>query len=318
MDGIIAWLQISSFTPPDILVIISLVVLEGLLSCDNAVVLALLVRDLPPKQQGKALRYGIWGAYFFRVVAIVLATYILFFWPLKIIFGVYLVWIAVKHFFLTEDHHDGENPLKPKTIHVLPWLGLFWSVVVWVELTDIAFSVDSIAAAVAISSKPWVLILGGFLGILAMRFAAQGFVKLLERFPNLESAAFAAVAVVGLKLLFEFPLDVLGQEKKIEPGNYAKIEEYIHAVEKANPPLFHIGEALVIHRYAPSEPRREEFPDDKTHQSARNHWTLRERPLVEVEGWLSSILIMGIFLLGFIRTKKTPPTHKEEVPFPHG
>lgn len=316
MDGIIDWLQISSFTPADILVIISLVVLEGLLSCDNAVVLALLVRDLPKEKQGKALRYGIWGAYFFRVVAIVLATYILFFWPLKIIFGVYLVWIAAKH-FLSDGDHGGEKSQKPKTIHVLPWLGLFWSVVVWVELTDIAFSVDSIAAAVAISSKPWVLILGGFLGILAMRFAAQGFVKLLERFPNLESAAFGAVAIVGLKLLFEFPLDVLGQEKPIEPGKYATVAEYAHAVEKANPPLLHIGEAFVIHRYAPSEPRREEFLDDKTHQNARNHWTLRERPLVEVEGWLSSIVIMGIFLLGFIRTKKTPPGHKE-VPFPHG
>lgn len=315
MDGIIEWLQISSFTPADILVIISLIVLEGLLSCDNAVVLALLVRDLPKEQQGKALRYGIWGAYFFRVVAIILATYILFFWPLKIIFGVYLVWIAAKH-FLSDGDHGGEKSQKPKTIHVLPWLGLFWSVVVWVELTDIAFSVDSIAAAVAVSSKPWVLILGGFLGILAMRFAAQGFVKLLERFPNLESAAFGAVAIVGLKLLFEFPLDVLGQEKRMESGKYATVAEYAHAVEKANPPLLHLGEALVIHRYAPSEPRREEFLDDKTFQNARNHWTLRERPLVEVEGWLSSIVIMGIFLLGFIRTKKTPPGHKE-VPFPH-
>ena len=177
MHEFLTYIQLIPFQPSDLLIVAVLIVLEGLLSCDNAVVLALLVKHLPPEQRGRALRYGIIGAYVFRIIALILATWMMTQWYLKVAGGVYLLYMGVSH-FLKKKPSDEE----PETVKIRRWFGLspFWSTVVAVELTDIVFSVDSIAAAVALSDKLWVLILGGLLGILAMRFAAQGFVKLLE------------------------------------------------------------------------------------------------------------------------------------------
>ncbi|MFO0660745.1 MAG: TerC family protein [Polyangiaceae bacterium] len=223
MAGILEYLQLTPFQPKDLLVVISLVILEGLLSCDNAVALALLVRDLPPHQQSKALRYGIIGAYVFRIIAILAATWIIRQWYLKALGGLYLLWVAGQHFFGKKEENN-EDPDAPPATKQFGKLSVFWSMVILVELTDIAFSVDSIAASVALSNKIWVLIAGGMLGILAMRFAAQAFILLLQKFPSLEGAAFAAVAFIGLKLLLEMPLDVVGREAQFaQPPTYTTV-----------------------------------------------------------------------------------------------
>lgn len=299
MDAILTFLQLTPFIPGDLLVVLVLVVLEGLLSCDNAVVLALLVKPLPPEQRGRALRYGIIGAYAFRIVALMLAAWIMSKWYLKIAGGVYLLWMGVAH-FLKHKNEDGTPEVKP----VRSWLGLspFWSIVVAVELTDIVFSVDSIAAAVALSSKLWVLILGGLLGILAMRFAAQGFVTLLQRFPNLESAAFAAVAFIGLKLLAEFPVDVLGREREFAPGTtYTSAPQYVAEVEKQCPPTVNLPHVLSINLAAAPAPVESAFSDAHEFKRAHSTWNLHYRPFFELEGWLSSLIVLAIFLTGFRR-----------------
>ncbi|MCS6971124.1 MAG: hypothetical protein RMM29_08700 [Planctomycetota bacterium] len=308
MDWLIHALDLHLFQPQDLLIVLVLVILEGLLSCDNAVVLALLVKDLPPEQRGKALRYGIIGAYVFRILALCLAVWVISIWWIKVLGGAYLCWLAIEHF---RRHGGGEGEQKPRQVRLIAGLGAFWSTVVWVELTDIVFSIDSIAAAVALSKHLWVLILGGLLGILAMRFAAQGFVKLLELFPRLETCAFVAVAIIGLKLLLEFPVDVVGRAQALPPdAAYSSAEEYRAVVDRHVPPAYAIPHVLTINLVAPEAPQRARFAageaGDKEYAAAEAEWALHRRPFIEVEGWASSLLVLAVFAAGFLRRRRPP------------
>lgn len=305
MDAILSYLQLTPFHSGDLLVVLVLVLLEGLLSCDNAVVLALLVKHLPPEQRGRALRYGIIGAYVFRVIAIFLATWMMSKWYLKVAGGVYLLYMGISHFLKKKP--DDAEPAASANAGARRWFGLsaFWSTVVAVELTDIVFSVDSIAAAVALSDKLWVLILGGLLGILAMRFAAQGFVSLLQKFPRLEGAAFAAVAFIGLKLLCELPGDVIGREHRFAPGTtYADTAQYVAEVERQFPATLRINHVVSVNSASAPEPDPALITDERELKRAKSTWNLHLRPLFEVEGWLSSLVVVLIFASGF-RRKKT-------------
>ena len=180
--------------------IASLVLLEGLLSADNALVLAVMVRHLPREEQRRALRYGIWGAFGFRLIAVVLSTGLLKFWVFQVVGGLYLLSLAIRHF-----RTAAEDPGRPRP----PRFGTgFWPTVVAVELADIAFSIDSIVAAIAMAPRSlgyyWqlaVVYLGGILGIITMRFVAGYFLLLLERFQGLANGAYVLVAWIGLKLI---------------------------------------------------------------------------------------------------------------------
>ena len=185
----------------DFLTIGLLVVLEGLLSADNALVLAILVLGLPRDQQQKALRYGIVGAFAFRTLAVLLAVQLLSVPWVKLIGGVYLLYLSWSHFFGRPEGEE-RRAVKPAT----PWLGLsaFWATVVKVELTDVIFAVDSILVAVAMSPKVWVVISGGILGIVAMRLVIGQLLRLVRRYPALVDAAFVIIAWVAIKLLVEY------------------------------------------------------------------------------------------------------------------
>ena len=188
-------------TVSDLLTIGLLVLLEGLLSADNALVLAILVLGLPREQQKKALRYGILGAFFFRIVAIAFAAQMIAFAWVKLIGGGYLLWLSYSHFFRHDEGHE-RGTIKPATA----WLGLsvFWTTVIKVELTDIVFAVDSILVAVAMSPKLWVVITGGVLGIVAMRLVIGQLLTLVQRYPALVDGAFVIIAWVALKLFLEY------------------------------------------------------------------------------------------------------------------
>lgn len=187
--------EIMALSPADGLAIATLAVLEGVLSVDNSLVLAILVRSLPKSQQKKALTYGIAGAFFFRILALIFAATLIKFMAFKFIGGAYLVYLAMKHmfFFYKEDAHQTRAATASS----------FWKTVLVVEMTDIAFSVDSITTAVAMSNKLTVVWLGGILGIIFLRFAAGFFIKLLESLPRLEDLAYQLIFFVGLKLLLE-------------------------------------------------------------------------------------------------------------------
>lgn len=232
-----------TFELQDLLYVALLIVLEGLLSLDNALVLGVLARKLPKHLQKRALTYGLVGAFVFRLIAIGLATY-LFHWKwVKLAGGAYLVLVALKH-FVTEARKkddrkivmgpDGEPmAVSRSTGQPLPENGsghgavgeaaltthtrAFWSAVVAIEFTDIAFAVDSILAAVALVTgasvagemeefhpKLWVVFVGGMLGVVMMRFAAIIFIRLLEKFPRFEISAYLLVAVIGAKLVLDW------------------------------------------------------------------------------------------------------------------
>lgn len=185
----------------DFITIGLLVLLEGLLSADNALVLAILVLGLPRRDQRKALRYGIIGAFAFRILAILLAVHLMAFAWVKLIGSVYLLYLSYSHFFGGQGG-DERRAIKPATA----WLGMsvFWSTVVRVELTDVVFAVDSILVAVAMSPKTWVVITGGILGIITMRLVIGQLLRIVRRYPALVDAAFIIIAWVGIKLLIEY------------------------------------------------------------------------------------------------------------------
>ncbi|WP_160722936.1 DUF475 domain-containing protein [Bacillus sp. USDA818B3_A] len=172
-------------------VIGTLIILEGLLSADNALVLAVMVKHLPKKQQKKALFYGIFGAYFFRIIAIGVGVTLTTIPWIKIIGGHYLLWIVFQALL---NKNDEEDEVQRKTKG-------FWRTVLTVELMDIAFSFDSVIAAFGVSNEEWILLLGGILGILMMRGVARLFLTLIEKVPEFEKTAFILVAIIGVKMI---------------------------------------------------------------------------------------------------------------------
>jgi YkoY family integral membrane protein len=203
---VLNWNQILENPSNALSVVWSLVLMESLLSVDNAAVLATMVMDLPKEQRSKALKYGIIGAYVFRGLCLVLAYWLAQVWWLKGLGGLYLVYLAFSYFKgkSTPQKEDdvteinkSENWLYKATIGKI---GVFWSTVIAVEAMDLAFSIDNVFAAVALSKNMILIYLGVFIGILAMRFVAQAFIKLLEKFPFLETIAFIVIALLGIKL----------------------------------------------------------------------------------------------------------------------
>ncbi|CAG9612282.1 hypothetical protein BACCIP111899_01455 [Bacillus rhizoplanae] len=180
----------------------TLVVLEGLLSADNALVLAVMVKHLPAEKRKKALFYGLIGAYVFRFLAIGIGMYLIKLAWVKVLGALYLAWLSLKHFIdKSKGNEEDEEAHGMKQDSILfRMFGMFWGTVVMVELMDIAFSVDSVLAAFGVSNEVWILLLGGMLGILMMRGIAGVFLKLLERIPELETTAYILIAIIAVKM----------------------------------------------------------------------------------------------------------------------
>ncbi|MEX3623730.1 TerC family protein [Viridibacillus arvi] len=183
----------------------TLIIMEGLLSADNAIALAVQVKGLPEKQRKKALMYGLWGAYFFRFLAIGIGTTLVKLWWVKLFGGLYLLWLAIKfykEYFKNKGNEDSEELNEVNKLDFLArYLGTFWATVVSVEMMDIAFSIDSVLAAFGVSENIGILLLGGMIGILMMRGVAQLFTKLMEKVPELEHTAYIIVAFIGIKMV---------------------------------------------------------------------------------------------------------------------
>lgn len=194
-------------------VLLVLIALEGLLAADNALVLAIMVKHLPEEERKKALFYGLAGAFVFRFASLFAISFLVDVWQVQAIGAIYLLFMAGNHIFrkiFVKSKGEVNTQKEGKKA------GGFWGTVFKVELADIAFAVDSILAAVAMAvvlpntplpniggldgGKFLVIFAGGIIGLVIMRFAANLFVKLLERKPGLEIAAFAIVGWVGVKL----------------------------------------------------------------------------------------------------------------------
>jgi YkoY family integral membrane protein len=191
-----------------LIIIFNLILIESLLSVDNAAVIATMVLDLPPDKRKLALRYGILGAYIFRGICLIFAAWLIKIWWLKPLGGLYLIYLAVDYFRRKATPQTDDDGLKKEETwyYKLTYglVGPFWATVIAVEAVDLAFSLDNVFAAVAFTDNIYLVCTGVFIGILAMRFVAQWFVKLLERYPFLETSAFAVIGILGLKLSFSF------------------------------------------------------------------------------------------------------------------
>jgi YkoY family integral membrane protein len=280
-----------SFEAQHIPIVGLLILLEGVLSVDNALVLGMLARRLPRFQQGRALTYGLVGAFVFRLIAIATVEQLMRWHIVKLLGGAYLIYISAKYFFFESHAQQDEQivestdglpgivdaatgqpltaeaeqaELEARTIVPVPEATEtlsteaptrkypnFWLTVGSIELTDIAFAVDSILAAMAflkpvptghVGPHPelWVVFTGGFLGVVLMRFAAVMFIKLLERFPRFEVSAYLLVIIIGCKLLIEFLANT---------PEYAKAHpEHPHAIDfhSLSSPAFWIFWTLMV------------------------------------------------------------------------
>lgn len=184
-----------TFAWGDLPVIGLLFILEGLLSADNALVLAIMVRHLDGSKQKKALNLGLGMSFAFRVIAILLATWVIRLWWLQLIGAAYLLFLPVKHFL----HRGPEGKERPRS------KAGFAATVVALGVTDVAFAVDSVLAAVATvpqHDKLWIVIVGALLGVVSLRFASKAFLVLLAKYPALDHVAYLLVGWAGVKLLF--------------------------------------------------------------------------------------------------------------------
>lgn len=194
-------------------VLLVLVGLEGILAADNAVVMAVMVKHLPDQQQKKALFYGLLGAFVLRLGTLFMISFLVNVWQVQAIGAAYLLYISIQHIV---KHYRHKDKVAEDNQHNNKKSG-FWMTVAKVEMADLAFAIDSMLAAVALAitlpeygnftigglngGQFIVMFLGGFIGLIIMRFAATWFVKLLNTYPTLETAAFLIVGWVGVKLV---------------------------------------------------------------------------------------------------------------------
>jgi tellurite resistance protein TerC len=217
---------------PIVIIVLQLIFLEGILSIDNAAVIGALVSPLPDDQRvvwpaplaqiGKwlhpilgnqrmaALRVGLLGAYVGRGLMLFLTSFIIHNSWIKLIGAAYLIHLAFDNL---EDMVGGgseeEEEVKPIKVQS------FWATVLTVELMDLIFSIDNVVAAVSLSDKLWVVMLGVGIGILTMRFAAGIFSYAVTREPVLKQAAYVLVFNIGVEL-------VLSQVWQIEISDFLR------------------------------------------------------------------------------------------------
>ncbi|MFL0768356.1 MAG: DUF475 domain-containing protein [Prochlorococcus sp.] len=192
LDGVDQWSELAPLLPV-------LVAIELILSADNAIALAAISRsEGNPELERRSLNVGIALALVLRIGLILMASWVLQFWQLKVAGGCYLLWLFISHLREQHQHQLDENNAEPSAS--TPQRS-FLKTVLLLAFTDLAFSIDSVAAAVAISDQLLLVITGALIGVLALRFTSELFIRWLMIFPRLEMAGYLAVAIVGVKLL---------------------------------------------------------------------------------------------------------------------
>lgn len=184
-------------------VIVGLIVIEGLLSVDNALAIAAMASHLDEKKRRVAMNIGYIGAYGFRVIALLVAGWIIHNPWIKLAGALYLVWLMCAHFAGQKEAAEDEG--EAMNVHHRT----FASTVTMIALMDLSLSVDNVVAAIALSpDKLWPVYVGVTIGIISLRLIAGYAVKMIEKFPILEHTAFLLVGYVGLLLLVELQLHV--------------------------------------------------------------------------------------------------------------
>jgi YkoY family integral membrane protein len=184
-----------TFGANTLMVLLILIVLEAVLSADNAIALAALVQGIEDeKLQRQALNLGLVAAFVLRIALIFTATWVIRYWQFELAGAAYLLWLAFKYFTSKEDaehHHHG------------PAFTNLWQAIPLLAFTDLAFSFDSVTTAIAVSEERWLVITGGVVGVITLRFMAGLFIRWLQEFTYLQDAGYLTVTLVGLRLLLK-------------------------------------------------------------------------------------------------------------------
>ena len=194
-----------TFSLVDIPRVITLIFLEGVLSVDNALAIAIIVRGLPQVMRQKALFIGLVSSVVLRAFGVLSAAYLIQLFWVQIIGGAYLLYLSLSH-LLTRRRAEFRTPRRRS----------FWGTVALVEITDFIFAIDSILAGLALVGvsfahhefppKIWIVYVGGVSGLILMRFAAKFFTDIMDHFPRLEVGAHLIVGWIGLKLILDVSL----------------------------------------------------------------------------------------------------------------
>jgi YkoY family integral membrane protein len=167
--------------------------LEAVLSADNAIALAALVQGLEQETlQRRALNLGLVAAFCMRMGLIFTATWVIQYWQFELMGAAYLLWLAIQYFRSDEDAEDHHHGPRFQTL---------WQAIPLIAVTDLAFSLDSVTTAIALANDRWLVVAGGIIGIITLRFMAGLFIRWLKEFTHLQDAGYITVALVGLRLL---------------------------------------------------------------------------------------------------------------------
>ncbi len=221
-------------------VVVSLFIIEVLLSIDNALVNATLAESLPEVKRKKAIRIGILLGALFRIVALFFVSIIIQNIWLKVLGGLYLVYLAISHLgkVVTEEG----KVFTPKTT--------YRGVIFQIALADIVFSIDNVISAVSFSENIYIVMLGVGIGVVSMLFITPILSKLIHKYKGMPTAAYAIVGFVGLSLLVEtlthlhIP-EVVKFAVVLSVALFTVWYEHSHMVRKVSNPVLKSSQYLV-------------------------------------------------------------------------
>lgn len=208
-----------------------LIILEGILSADNALVLAVIAKHLPDKQKQRAINYGIMGAFIFRFAALFAISFLVNIWQVQAVGAIYLIYLSLNNLL-------GLYFGSSQTQHTTAGKG-FWKTVGKIGIADLAFAIDSILAAVALAislpdtplppfggingGKFIIVLIAGIVGLILIKYAAGWFITLLDKWPGLETTAYLIVGWVGVKLAV---LTLAHPEVRLLPEHFPRSTEW--------------------------------------------------------------------------------------------
>lgn len=189
-------LSVSLKTP---IILLVLIALEAVLSADNAVALAAIAQGLEDSQlQRRALNIGLVIAYVLRVILILTATWVIKYWQFELMGAVYLLWL-VFNYFTSKNNVENDDGFSHRHLN----FATLWQAIPMIAFTDLAFSLDSVTTSIAVADETWLILVGGTIGVITLRFLAGLFIRWLDEYIHLEDAGFITVGFVGLRLLLK-------------------------------------------------------------------------------------------------------------------
>ncbi|MDO8412847.1 MAG: TerC family protein [Gallionellaceae bacterium] len=194
--------MIEMFSNPQFWVsVLQIIAIDLLLSGDNAVVIALACRNLPPEQRRKGVMFGVAGAISLRVILTFFAVGLLSLPYIKLLGAVLLLWIGIK-LLIPEEEHDPSSKIKADT-HL-------WGAVKTIIVADFVMSLDNvIGVAGAAKGHFGLLVFGLLISIPMIVWSSQLILKLMDRFPIIIVAGGALLGFVAGEMLLT---DVLVKE----------------------------------------------------------------------------------------------------------